>query len=281
VLASDVQTLALASRGDAIHLAWRTGDDESVWYARPDGAGFAVEPVDAEVSTIPTGVSLAIAVDGDGRPNLAYSIDESTIAWSVRTGSGWARTATAGLWWGNDGDAALAIAAGRVHLAYLHTFALQVADEVGGEWAEQTVSARCTGDTLVDAAFDAAGALHVVYSCPRGDGIYHLRRSAERYPDDHAERCAALATSLRDIACGCAADSRSDCCIAYTVGDREGSDCSASVGALGIAAAFVCGDATAAPAQLEACAAAATALTCRADGTDGVVDLPDACDPAW
>jgi hypothetical protein len=276
VIADRAFALAIAAAGADVHVAWRNQDQDVRYALSSDGGAFAIEDVRTGIGGIATAATIAIDLDGSGVPHLAYSVGELATVHARRTGATWENTEL-GRGFGQDRGAAL-VAGESIHVAYLNAFALQIADRSGTRFTDQSVANRCDDGWV--ALGENGGGLHLVYSCYPSEGVFWLRRRAERFPDGWNARCQAVADVLYQTACSCAPDpQRPECCITVQTESGTSRQCSSGQTPRSIAYAVVCGDATVDPTILDGCEPAAAGAACIANPEEGVVVVPDACLP--
>jgi hypothetical protein len=274
---SNTTAFALDARGFDVHVASRNEQQDVHYAPSRNGSPFFGDELEVGIGGFALDASVALDLDADGLPHVAYSWWEDSTLHAVKRDDAWRKS-----WLGRgfgQGTATAVEVEFEPHVAYMNAFGVQVADWSGDDFTEQTVAHRCEGGPLALERIDT-GALLLVYSCYAEDGVYWLRRGPDRYPDGWIARCEAAADALYEVACSCAPDPEApQCCITVETADATSRDCSAGQTPRTIARATVCGDPTVDPGMVDACLPAAAAATCSSDGEQGNVVVPAACLP--
>jgi hypothetical protein len=170
---------ALAVDGyGASHVVFSDGVTTALHYASNATGAWAVENLPG-----PPNCDGSIAIDGEGRPNVATCVDgglvrliKQDIRWEVETIDG------AGVLTGWDASLRFD-PAGAAHISYFYEngddYQLRYASNAGGAWAVETLATMSTHGEFFDSlAVDAAGAAHLAYFWVPSSGAYGLLRYA-------------------------------------------------------------------------------------------------------
>jgi hypothetical protein len=152
-----------------------TGRGSDLFYATYAGAGWEIEEVDSEGDV---GKFASIAVDGEGRPHLAYfewtEAGAGYVKYAFRDGEGWRTERVERLedveisFLGARRMTSIAMdGEGRPHMAYADRTWVRCAVRSGEAWEIQTVAFPSAGSEvlgqLVSLALDRSGRPHLVY----------------------------------------------------------------------------------------------------------------------
>ncbi len=151
VSSRDAACSVAAGPGSALVIAYSSASD--LMLATHDAGGWRTERAAANASP----QTLSVLLDGDGRPQIAYS--NTSVFYLYKDAGGWHRETAA------EGSAASSLIAsgGKLEIAYSRTGGISLAIRSGGGWQSESVYTAAASRCCAALAVDTAGVEHVAF----------------------------------------------------------------------------------------------------------------------